>query len=51
MNQGSFHNQKSPKVSGSNGIKQLKISGNHNSQQQKNVRIMLVGNNGMKQGN
>lgn len=54
VNQGSFHNQKSPKVSGPNGIKQIKInSGQQISSSQgqsKNVRIMLVGNNGIKTG-
>ena len=43
MNQSSFHTQKSPKVQ---GMKQIKINGNQGHQ--KNVRIMLVGNNGMK---
>ena len=66
----SFHQQKSPKVSGHNGIKQIKLSGNAHSysghskahqqlaghaQQyhphQKNVKIMLVGNNGSKGAN
>jgi hypothetical protein len=66
---GSFHHQKSPKVSGHNGIKQIKLSGNahsysgqskahqqlagqqaHYHPHQKNVKIMLVGNNGTKGG-
>ena len=54
---GSFQHQKSPKVSGHAGIKQIKISGNAHSYSsgqgyphphQKNVKIMLVGNNGTK---
>lgn len=69
---GSFHHQKSPKVSGHNGIKQIKLGGNahsysgqskahpqlgghgqqaHYHPHQKNVKIMLVGNNGSKGGN
>jgi hypothetical protein len=52
VGQSSFHNQKSPKVSGSTGIKHIKISGNQNMSSglggSKNVRIMLVGNNGIK---
>ena len=56
---GSFQHLKSPKVSGHAGIKQIKISGNAHSYaashaqgyphpHQKNVKIMLVGNNGTK---
>lgn len=53
----SFHNKQSPKVGGQGGVKQLKINSNSHSfndgsriPNSKNVKIMLVGNNGTKGG-
>ncbi len=53
----SFHHQKSPKIGTTGGLKQMKIGGapgSHGNSMQygqangKNMRIMLVGNNGNK---
>jgi len=57
MMSSSFHNKQSPKVGGQGGVKQLKINSNSHSfndgsriPNSKNVKIMLVGNNGTKGG-